>query len=117
MRSGVRQRHGDIGRWVDITAQEQAQHYNPSVHDFAAHVTHLNKGVLKGPVLVFLHATTRTAPAMLAQSLAVLDTIKSKLWDDAVPEQRKLTLQLARNTLYFTTAVFLIKQFGEQIAI
>ena len=61
--------------------------------------------------------TTRTAPAMLAQSLAVLDTIKSKLWDDAVPEQRKLTLQLARNTLYFTTAVFLIKQFGEQIAI
>ena len=77
-----------------------------------SHVTHVNKGVLKAPVLVFLHA-----PPMLAQSLAVLDTIKSKLWDDAVPEQRKLTLQLARNTLYFTTAVFLIKQFGEQIAI
>lgn len=54
---------------------------------------------------------------MLAQSLALIESIKSKLWDDAVPEQRKLTLQLARNSLYFTTAVFLIKQFGEQVAI
>lgn len=54
---------------------------------------------------------------MLAQSLALLESIKSKLWDDAVPEQRKLTTQLARNSLYFGAAVFLIKQFGDQIAI
>ena len=54
----------------------------------------------------------------MLQSLAALYTsVASKLWTDAPHEQRKLTLQLARNSLYFTTAVFVIKQFGEQIAI
>ena len=32
-------------------------------------------------------------------------------------QQRKLTLQLGRNSFYFATAVFFIKQFGEQVAV
>lgn len=49
--------------------------------------------------------------------LTVLTSIKSALWNDASADQRKLTLQLARNSLYFSVSVFLIKQFGEQVAI
>jgi len=41
----------------------------------------------------------------------------SKFWGDALPEQRKLTVQLIRNSFYFTAAVIVIKQFGEQLAI
>jgi hypothetical protein len=48
---------------------------------------------------------------------APLHTLISKLWTDAPAEQRKLTTQLARNSFYFAAAVFIIKQFGEQIAI
>ena len=47
----------------------------------------------------------------------MLCSIKSALWDDASPAQQKLTLQLARNSLYFGISVFLIKAFGEQVAI
>jgi len=48
---------------------------------------------------------------------ASLTALLAKLWTDAAPEQRKLTTQLARNSLYFATAVILISKFGEQIAI
>lgn len=48
---------------------------------------------------------------------ALIHALISKIWVDAPPEQRKLTTQLARNSFYFATAVFIIKQFGEQIAI
>ena len=49
--------------------------------------------------------------------LALLSSVKAALWDEAPAEQRKLTLQLARNSLYFSGAVFFIKQFGEQVAV
>eukprot|EP00320_Phaeocystis_rex_P017780 CAMPEP_0119058128 /NCGR_PEP_ID=MMETSP1178-20130426/2501_1 /TAXON_ID=33656 /ORGANISM="unid sp, Strain CCMP2000" /LENGTH=51 /DNA_ID=CAMNT_0007039033 /DNA_START=37 /DNA_END=192 /DNA_ORIENTATION=- len=49
--------------------------------------------------------------------LSLLSSVKTALWDEAPAEQRKLTLQLARNSLYFSGAVFLIKQFGDQVAI
>ena len=35
----------------------------------------------------------------------------------AVPEQQRLTVQLARNTFYFSTAVVLIRLFGDQLAV
>ena len=44
--------------------------------------------------------------------LAFLTDLKSKLWDDASSDQRKLTLQLARNSLYFSLSIVVIKQFG-----
>jgi hypothetical protein len=49
--------------------------------------------------------------------LSLLTSVKAALWDEAPAEQRKLTLQLGRNSLYFATAVFFIKQFGEQVAV
>lgn len=48
---------------------------------------------------------------------AFLTNIISLLWTEAAPEQRHLTTQLARNSFYFATAIIIIKQFGEQIAI
>tara|TARA_B100000780_G_scaffold240872_1_gene183175 strand:+ start:24 stop:368 length:345 start_codon:yes stop_codon:yes gene_type:complete len=49
--------------------------------------------------------------------LSLLTSVKAALWDEAPAEQRKLTMQLGRNSLYFATAVFFIKQFGEQVAV
>ena len=49
--------------------------------------------------------------------LSLLTSVKAALWDEAPAEQRKLTLQLGRNSLYFATAVFFIKQLGEQVAV
>jgi len=43
--------------------------------------------------------------------------IYAKLWGEAAPEQRRLTIQLARNSFYFTAAIYIIRNFGEQIAI
>ena len=56
---------------------------------------------------------TATRDAMLS----LLTSVKAALWDEAPAEQRKLTLQLGRNSFYFATAVFFIKQFGEQVAV
>ena len=44
-------------------------------------------------------------------------SIWSKLWADAPAEQRKITMQLARNSAYFGAACVLIRHFGEQIAV
>ena len=49
--------------------------------------------------------------------LAALQTAKEVLWDEASPKQHKLTLQLLRNSLFFSVSVFLIKQFGETVAV
>ena len=43
--------------------------------------------------------------------------VYAKLWGEAAPEQKRLTIQLARNTFYFSAAIYLISKFGEQIAI
>ena len=72
------------------------------------------------PESMATHTTTpqdATDTSQAALMLSVLTSIKSALWDDASVDQRKLTLQLARNSLYFSVSVFLIKQFGEQVAI
>ena len=57
---------------------------------------------------------TRRRPRAM---LSLLTSVKAALWDEAPAEQRKLTLQLGRNSFYFATAVFFIKQFGEQVAV
>ena len=60
----------------------------------------------------------REATAQLsAIALGTIDKATKALWTEAVPEQQRLTIQLARNSFYFVTAIILIKQFGEQIAI
>ena len=46
-----------------------------------------------------------------------VEGVKAGLWTECGPEQQRLTIQLARNSFYFVTAIILIKQFGEQIAI
>ena len=61
--------------------------------------------------------------AQLAQVPRMVDvmmpfrSIWSKLWADAPAEQRKITMQLARNSAYFGAACVLIRHFGEQIAV
>ena len=57
------------------------------------------------------------SPADRHGMLSLLTSVKAALWDEAPAEQRKLTLQLGRNSFYFATAVFFIKQFGEQVAV
>ena len=73
----------------------------------------------RAPVFPTSTRTLATPPQSHTKQpmLTVLTSIKSALWNDASADQRKLTLQLARNSLYFSVSVFLIKQFGEQVAI
>ena len=58
------------------------------------------------PESMATHTTTPTATdtSQAALMLSVLTSIKSALWDDASVDQRKLTLQLARNSLYFSVS-------------
>ena len=42
---------------------------------------------------------------------------KEELWTKAVPEQQRLTIQLVRNTIYFTLSTVLITVFGDQLAV
>lgn len=53
----------------------------------------------------------------ISSLLAPLAAAKAALWDEAVNEQRHLTIQLARNSAYFTAAVLLIRFFGDQLAL
>ena len=56
--------------------------------------------------------------------VAVIETLlspyrraKAELWTEAVPEQQHLSIQLARNSFYFTAALIVIRLFGDQLAI
>jgi hypothetical protein len=42
---------------------------------------------------------------------------KATLWTDAVPEQRKLTVQLARNTTFFAASCVVIRFLGDALAV
>jgi len=53
----------------------------------------------------------------MASLATVPRTIYAKLWGEATPEQRRITVQLGRNSFYFTAAIYLIRNFGEAIAI
>ena len=52
-----------------------------------------------------------------ASLLSPILSVKAALWDEAVPEQRHLTVQLARNSAYFTAAVLVLRFFGDQLAL
>ena len=43
--------------------------------------------------------------------------IYTSMWEDAQPEQRKLSTQLARNSVYFSAAVIVIRFLGDQLAV
>ena len=43
--------------------------------------------------------------------------VAATMWTDAAPEQQRLTVQLARNSFYFTAACILIRFFGDQLSL
>lgn len=47
----------------------------------------------------------------------MLDAVKRAMWTETSPEQRRLTTQLARNTFYFGLAIFVIRKYGDRLAI
>lgn len=49
--------------------------------------------------------------------IATLKSLYASMWEDAQPEQRKLTTQLVRNSFYFTAAAVVIRAFGDQLAV
>ena len=55
--------------------------------------------------------------AMTAMLLAPLQRAKEELWTEAVPEQQRLSIQLARNSIYFTLSCLAISLFGDQLAV
>ena len=50
-------------------------------------------------------------------ALAKLVAIQEELWTRAPAEQQRLTVQLARNTFYFTLSCVVIRFFGDQLAV
>ena len=55
--------------------------------------------------------------ALRESTLRTLTRVQEELWTRAVPEQQRLTIQLCRNTLYFTLSTLLIRFFGDQVAV
>ena len=49
--------------------------------------------------------------------MSLLSTIKAQLWTQAVPEQRKLTIQLVRNSGYFVAAALVIRYLGDFVVV
>ena len=60
------------------------------------------------PSLAELTETYVKAPARV---------MTATLWTEADPNQQKLTVQLARNSFYFTLSSILIRFFGDYLAI
>ena len=46
-----------------------------------------------------------------------LQRVQEQLWTRAVAEQKRLTIQLCRNSLYFMLSGILIRFFGDQLAV
>ena len=57
------------------------------------------------------------AASLRARVLQATTKVTEELWTRAVPEQQRLTIQLARNTLYFLLSGVLIRFFGDQLAV
>lgn len=49
--------------------------------------------------------------------LVATRALYSMLWADAPVEQRRITTQLVRNSAYFGVAIYLIRNFGDKLAI
>lgn len=55
--------------------------------------------------------------AVVGKASVAAATILDTFWTEAPPEQQKLTVQLARNSFYFTAACILIRFFGDQVSL
>ena len=55
--------------------------------------------------------------SLLASVKRPLHRAKAALWTEAPAEQQHLTIQLFRNSFYFSLSCLLIRLFGEQLAI
>ena len=51
------------------------------------------------------------------KATAVASGVAATMWTDAAPEQQRLTVQLARNSFYFTAACILLRFFGDQLSL
>jgi hypothetical protein len=49
--------------------------------------------------------------------MAILEALTSAFWTEAPAEQRRLTVQLARNSAYFAAAIYVIRHYGDRLAI
>jgi hypothetical protein len=49
--------------------------------------------------------------------LSLLAAVPAMLWTEAGPEQRRMTIQLVRNSAYFGLAIYLIRNYGDRVAI
>jgi len=49
--------------------------------------------------------------------VGMLRSVQAALWTEAVPEQQRLTVQLVRNTVYFTASCLLISQYGDLVTV
>lgn len=47
----------------------------------------------------------------------MLEALTAPFWTEARPEQKRLTVQLIRNTTYFAAAIYLIRNFSDRLAI
>jgi hypothetical protein len=59
----------------------------------------------------------RARPSPSSPSPSHADALLPAAQSQAVPEQQRLTVQLARNSFYFTAAALVIRAFGDQLAI
>ena len=70
--------------------------------------------------LTLHNPTTSRMPSLAEISEMAKAPIKAAadaLWNDADANQQKLTTQLARNSFYFTLSAFVIRLFGDYLAI
>ena len=57
-------------------------------------------------------AASLRGPAMRAMTL-----LQEELWTAAEPQQQRITIQLVRNSVYFTLSCVMIGFFGDQLAV
>ena len=63
-------------------------------------------------------AAARELPAAVGRGLLnKYNRAVEELWTRAVPEQQRLTIQLARNSVYFVLSCILIRFYGDQLAV
>lgn len=68
-------------------------------------------------VRVYLSSLSGMLAALRERVVATALHVQGTMWTEAVPEQQRLTIQLARNSFYFSLAAVLIRMFGDQVAI
>jgi len=58
------------------------------------------------------------AASLRSKTLATMTLMQEELWTAcAIPEQQRFTIQLVRNSIYFTLSCVMIGFFGDQLAV